>query len=129
MKTYILDANIFLRFYLKDNEEQHEKAKKHFQAAKNNEEKLVLIPSVAFEVSYVLRKIYSFSREEAVEAILNFVRLPWIEVRDREFLLGALDRHRKDNIELVDSFLIEIAQGGGFEVLSFDKKLKASESG
>ena len=47
-----------------------------------------------------------------------------LKVPEREVLLSSINLAEKRNIDLVDAYLIELAQKEGVGVLSFDNKLK-----
>ncbi len=121
MKTYLADSNLFLRFLLKDNLKHYNKAKKYISQAKEGKIKIVLIPSVLFEINYVLAKVYSLRREEIANMLSSIVHSPTLEVENRYTLISALKKYKESNIDLVDIYLFDLAKNNNWESLSFDK--------
>lgn len=121
MKKYIVDSNVFLRFILRDNERHYQIAKDYFSRAKHGKIILILIPEVVLEINYVLRGVYSLSREKSAEYLATFVKSPYFQVQERNVLMGAIEKYERLNIELADLFIYETAQDKEAEVLSFDK--------
>lgn len=121
MKTYLADSNLFLRFLLKDNLKHYNKAKKYISQAKEGKIKIVLIPSVLFEINYVLAKVYSLKREEIANMLSSIVHSPTLEVENRYTLISALKKYKESNIDLVDIYLFDLAKNNNWESLSFDK--------
>ena len=124
MNRFIVDTNIFLRFLLKDHPKHYQLAKKHFFRAQKKEIGLILIPEVVMEINYVLRKVYSFTREETANALIKIIKSPDLEVKERVVLTEAVEKYKKKNIDLVDLFIFEIAKKEKVKVLSFDKDFK-----
>lgn len=121
MKKYLVDTNVFLRFFLKDNPRYFKIANKFFTQAKKGKVILILIPEVVFEIDYVLRGVYSLSKKETTDILANLIKSPVLKVYDRGILIKAVEKYKKLKIELVDIFLYEKAQKEKLQVLSFDK--------
>ncbi len=75
MTKDIVDANIFLRFLLKDNKKYFNQAKKYFARAKEHKTTLILFSSAVFEINYVLMGIYSLPRKESAEILSSLVKI------------------------------------------------------
>lgn len=58
MKSVFVDANVFLRFFTKDDDGQHEQAERLFRAGAEGEVVLISGPPVLFEVAWTLRAAY-----------------------------------------------------------------------
>ena len=124
MKTYFVDTNVFLRFFLKDNPSQYEAVLKHFTKAGRGEEKLILIPQVVMEVSFLLEKFYKLGKEKTLEYLVSLVNNPDFAVPERKVLIRMLDTYKSVSIDLVDAYLYSSAQEAGAEVLSFDRDFR-----
>lgn len=121
MKKYVVDANVFLRFILRDHEKYYQIAKDYFSRAKEGKIVLILIPEVVLEINYVLRGVYSLSRKESAEYLASFVKSPYLQVQKRDALMEAIEKYKRLNVDLADLFIYETAQSEKAEVLSFDE--------
>lgn len=121
MKTYLADANVFLRFILKDNKLQATEAKKYFELAKNGKIELIFIPEIISEIEYVLRKVYKESRGKIREYLESLVKPNYIKVESREIVLNSLNLYGRIKIDFVDLILFFTAKRLKAQVLSFDK--------
>lgn len=131
MLVYYVDANVFLRFLLKDNDALYHKAEQYFKDAQARKIELILTTEILLEINYVLKGVYAVSRQETGEKLKSIILTSYITVIDREILIKALDIYRKINVDLADIILYEKAVSKGVKVLSFDttdmkKIMKAS---
>jgi len=124
MTKYIVDANIFLRFLLKDNKKYFNQARKYLTRAKERKITLILFPQVVFEIDYVLKGVYSLSRQESANILSSFVKSPDLEVKERKILIETIEKYKKVNVDLVDIYLLETARQQKAKILSFDKDFK-----
>lgn len=124
MTKYIVDTNVFLRFILKDNKKFFNQAEKYFTKAKKRKVVLILLPSVVFEIDYVLRGVYSLSRRESADILSLLVKSPDLEVKERQTLIEAVEKYKKVNADLVDIYLFLVAKQQKAKILSFDKDFR-----
>jgi len=124
MTKYIVDTNVFLRFLLKDNKKYFNQAQKYFIQAKEHKITLILLPSIVFEIDYVLKGVYSLSRKESANILSSLVKSPDLEVKERKILIETTEKYKKVNIDLVDIYLSETAKQQKAKILSFDKDFK-----
>ena len=123
MKTYIADTNIFIRFFIKDEEKFYKKAENYLSDAKDGKIIIILPSPVIFEIDYVLMCVYKFSRQERVGALSILIKSPYLEVEERSIFSEVIELYAKKNIDLVDLYLIEKAKLRKAEVLSFDRDI------
>lgn len=121
MKKYIVDSNVFLRFFLKDHKKHYQIAQKYFTQAKEGKIILFLIPEVVLEIDYVLRGVYDLSKKESADILAKLVKSPNLKIQNREILIEAIEKYKKLSIDLADLFIYETAQKEKAEVFSFDK--------
>ena len=124
MTKYVVDTNVFLRFLLKDNKKYFSQAKKYFLQAKEGKIILILLPPVVFEIDYVLKGVYSLSRQESAKILSFLVKSPDLEVEERKILIEAIEKYKKINIDLVDIYFATAAKQQKAKMLSFDKDFK-----
>ncbi len=124
MKIYFADTNIFLRFLLQDNLQQYNQAKNYFILAKAYKIKILVLSEIVLEIDYVLKKVYSLSRVEISQKIIDLVSCAYFDVKDRDLWLNSLELYSITNFDLVDIFIFEKASHEGAEVLSFDQDFR-----
>lgn len=124
MAKYIVDTNVFLRFFLKDNKKYFNQAKKFFSQAKEGKITLILLPQVLFEIDYVLRGVYSLSKRETADILSILVKSPALEIKSRKVLIEVVEKYKKINIDLFDIYLAEVAKRQKAKLLSFDKDFR-----
>ena len=111
----ILDANAILRYILSDIPEQAHITKMRLQ----NDEVLIL-PEVAMEVIFAMRKFYKIPRTEISEELLKFLA----EVScGNKILINAVKTFGIVNLDFVDCLLSEYSQENEYEIFTFDEDL------
>ena len=117
----IVDANVILRYLLKDNEKFYKEAEILFDNAFSGKKKILILHSVVAEVVYVLLKLYKVSRKEIAEVLTGLVKIKGIKVQDREILLNAFKLFKNKDLDFVDCLLC--AYSRKYQVVSFDKEV------
>jgi len=124
--TIAIDANIILRYLLRDNEEFYSLANNFFEAVFSGEKIAYILQSVLAEVIYVLIKLYKVEKDQIVEVLEEFLGNKNIKVQDKDVTMTAIHLFKTSNIGFVDCLLC--AYSKKLEIFSFDKKLnKCSE--
>ena len=106
MKTWFVDANVFLRFLTHDDDKQHEQAAGLFRQAEKGEVRLVTGPPVLFEVAWTLRSAYSKSRLEILELFEGILSLSWMRLIDREIIEEAIQLVREKDSEFANAYIL-----------------------
>ena len=117
--TKILDANMILRFLLRDNEKMADTAE---ELIDNNDVLLTL--EVAAEVVFVLQKVYEQERSRIADLITRFAGLNNVSVSEYDVLIKGLAIFSGNNLDFVDCLLCAYNLHYGYEVCTFDVKLK-----
>lgn len=114
----IADANIVLRYLLKDDKNQF--AQSRLILEKND----IFIPfEITAEIVYVLEKVYNISREEisvTLSKLFNYNTLSFI---NKKIVLKALEFYSNYNLDYADSLLCAYKAIEHHEIFTFDKKL------
>jgi len=87
MKKVLIDSNVWLRFYLEDNEEQFVLAKKLIENVEDNKIYPYISSVIFMEIVYVLEKIYHFTKDdirEVIESILLVRNI--VIIKDTDFI-------------------------------------------
>lgn len=113
----ILDTNMILRYLLNDNKEMADEAEKVIKQGNAG----VTIEIIA-EVVYVLKRVYSIERDSIKISLLNF--LLEVQADEKEVIKVGLEIYGKQNLDFVDCILYAYNRVKGYEIKTFDKKLK-----
>ncbi len=122
VRTKLVDTNVILRYLVGDNKSQQLRARDWFLAAEAGEFELVIAPLVVAEACFVLESFYKLDRAEIARAFEVFLSQKWLQVQNREVLLGLWSRYMK-GLHFVDSYLLSYADNEKYGILSFDKEL------
>lgn len=111
----LIDANVILRYLLRDHPQMSEIAKEIIEAG------AYTIPEVLAEVVYVLKGVYEVGRIEIAQTLIEF--LDEISMENQEIMCEALLLFSKTSLDFVDCILIARHKVVGEEIASFDRKL------
>lgn len=115
MAKILVDANVILRYLLKDVEDMAEEAARVMQGG------AFTLPEVLAEVVYVLSKVYGVERKEISSTLI--ILLDSLEINRREIMINALEIFADTNLDFVDCILAAYHKTDSVEVFTFDKKL------
>ncbi len=113
----ILDTNMILRYLLNDNKEMADEAEKVIKQGNAG----VTIEIIA-EIVYVLKRVYSIERDSIKISLLNF--LLEVQADEMDVIKVGLEIYGKQNLDFVDCILYAYNRVKGYEIKTFDKKLK-----
>ncbi len=113
----LLDTNMILRYLLNDNEEMANEAESLIL-----EDSVYVTIEVMAEVVYVLKGVYSIEREKIKASLLEF--LSEVQSNDMEVLKCGLEAYVEENLDFVDCILYAYNRVKGYEIKTFDKKLR-----
>lgn len=116
----IIDANIVLRYLLKDNTTLFNKAVKIIEG--NN---LYIPNEIIAEIVYVLEKVYLIPKNEIKRSLNLLFDYPNISMYDEDIIFEALKSYNKFNLDFADALLIAYNQVLNAEIFTFDKKIKS----
>lgn len=118
-----IDTNYFLRFLLKDNNQQSSQAKELFLQAARGKKQLVTSLLVFFEVCWVLRSVYGKDKASLAKILSDILSLNFV-LDERRLILESLDFFKNTNLSLEDCYnLIFAKQKKATEFKTFDLKL------
>ncbi len=115
----IIDANILLRYLLRDDEKLFEKAVNIIE-----NENVVITDITIAEVVYVLEKVYKINRKEIAVVLKKIFDFNIVACNDKGLIISALELYHKHNLDFADSVLLAYKRIKKQEILTFDKKLK-----
>lgn len=118
-----VDTNYFLRFLLRDNEDQYLQAKKFFTDAALERLELISSTTVFFEIHFVLKSFYGKDKLTLIEILSKVLNLS-VSFEQEQLLNESLILYVKSNNGLEDCYNIVYAKMMGVkEFKTFDVKL------
>ena len=110
------DANVLIRFILKDDAEMAKKAEDAIIAGE-----LFVLPEVFAEIVYVLNSVYDTERKVIADYMNNL--LNFVETDDSAVMTAAFSYYGETKLDFVDCVLAAYNLIGDKEIMTFDKKL------
>ena len=124
MKTYILDANVTLRFLLADEPNQSPKAKELFALAESGRITLRLTHVAVAELVWVLTSFYDFSHADVGSKLRGLILHKGIEIAEGGLILDTLERFARVNADFPDCYAAALAAQGATPVTSYDRDFR-----
>ena len=121
-RAVMVDANVVLRYLLRDDEQLYETAEGFFRDVILGKKKALLNQSVVAEIVYVLQKLYKVERSKIAEVLAELLKIKNVVVQDKDIVERSFEIYKSTNLNYVDCLLC--AYSDKFEVLTFDKDLK-----
>lgn len=124
MKVLLFDTNSLLRFLLNDIQEQADKTAQMVLKAKKGKAKIIIPQIVIFEIYFALEKFYKLTKEEIINQLEPMILASYFSIEEQDLFIEAIKLFKENNLDLVDCFLFAKGKSQGFELFTFDKKLK-----
>jgi predicted nucleic-acid-binding protein len=123
-----LDTNILVRYITQDNENQALLAEKAIQAARSQNEKLLIQPIVICEVIWALESAYGFKKLEILPVIDQLLRTAQLKIVDKDVCWKAFAAFSQKEGDFADYYNGRANVRDGADVtLTFDKALNESD--
>jgi len=123
MKKLFLDTNIFLRFFLRDNESQYQNVCRLIAKIEEGTFKPYTSSIVFLELNYVARNIYKLSINEVLDYIDAVKKMRGMTVIERTDTDKTVSLYRKYKIKLGDCFIAAQLPKGA-RLVSYDEDFK-----
>lgn len=121
-KETFVDANVFIRYLVVDDENKAERCKKLFEKAVRGEIKLFTTTLVVAEIVWVLTKFYNWSKDEVCDNLKLILNTPHIRFAEKHLLLQALEEYKATNVDFIDAYHAHVIQKRTTSTLySYDK--------
>lgn len=114
----IVDANVYLRYLIKDDEDSYFKAKDLIES-----EDIFLPIEVLCEIVYVLLKVYRVDRLELSQTLHDLIQQKNINMLSGDVADFALSLFIQTKLDFVDCLLAGYEKINSDIVISFDEKL------
>ena len=123
MTSWFVDANVFLRFFTLDDQGQHRKAARLFEAARRGDCLLVTGPPVLFELAWTLRAAYKVPRARVLELLSAVFATPGLTLTDAPIVAAALPLALATGSEFADAYVAASGRAAGCAgVATFNRK-------
>ena len=120
----LLDANVVLRFLVRDNEELYAKSLTVIKDIEAGKIEALLLDFIMAEIVYVLKRIYKVEKEAIANALKKLLLSDNIYTDNKIVTFEALDIYANKNIDFTDAMLCAKKNLEGFEIISFDKDMR-----
>lgn len=116
------DANVMLRYLLRDNEDMFNQAESLIRSAEAGDIRIRLASLTIAEMVWVLDSFYNLDRNKLVETLTLLIMADGVVTDEKELMLKALADYHANNVDFVDAYLATRADFSGDPVATFDKK-------
>jgi predicted nucleic-acid-binding protein len=120
----LVDANVILRYLLRDNEVLFKKASLLLEKVKVGEEAVVIPESVLAECVYVLLRIYKVERQIVSEKLQGLFSYKGVVNQDKKEMIYAITLFGQTQLSIVDCILCARATVDRVELFTFDDELR-----
>jgi predicted nucleic acid-binding protein len=121
LREKVIDANVILRFFLEDDEDQFRKTKPFMQRLELSKDEALLTDIVFSEVVWVLHKVYEVPRREISDRFSRLINYKGIKtIFSKEFYTESLRLYAKHSIDIQDILLAVLAKEKDCTIVTFD---------
>ena len=113
MMRVFVDANVFLRYFTRDEAGQHERADRLFREASRGAVDLVAGPPILFEIAWTLQAAYKTPREKVLDVLSRISAFPGLELTDSLLVERALQLARSGDRDFADAYIAASAEAAG----------------
>ena len=123
MARKLVDANVILRYLLRDDESLFQKALEVLEKVRTGEEKVVVLESVLTECVYVLLKIYRVNRSTIAEKLGGLLYYKGVVNPDKQDLIDSINLFGQTHLSFVDCLLCAKSKNNAMPLVTFDAEL------
>ena len=124
----LIDANVILRYLLKDDEVLFKKASSLLEKVKGGEESVIIPECVLAECVYVLLKIYKVERRIVSEKLQGLFSYKGMVNPDKKVMIDSLTLFGQTQLSIVDCILCARVMDSRSELFTFDDELKKTSA-
>jgi len=124
MNELAIDTNIFIRYFVRDEEFQYSKANEFFERIQQGKIKGLVSVLVISEIIWILETFYEIKRAIFIPKLIHLFLLKNIKIIefDKRRLIDILKTMKIKNIDFTDLYLLKLFPPK--KIFSFDKDLK-----
>jgi|GEM_PF-488128 len=123
---YLIDTNVFLRVFVRENEQAYQSSKKMLEACRTGLIKAIAHDLVLAELICILQGVYKQPKQTAVELVASIVNLRGLEVISGFDERMALNLYKTSSVKYIDACLASIDEISKKEwvIVSYDSDFK-----
>lgn len=119
-----LDTNVLLRYVVRDDARQFERAKRLIDKARRSDATVWISVIVTAELVWALRTHYGYVREQIADTIQLLLSTAEIELQSSHLIEEALSTYRGGRADFADALIALLGRENGCEATaSFDRRL------
>lgn len=120
---YFIDANIFLRVFVKENEKHYKECFNLLKLVKNGKIKAFTSSLVIAEVNWVLNRFYQTTKKHRIRLIKSILKFNGLKIRDESNPLLGIHFYEKYNIKFIDALIAanNLIYKNNIAIISYDK--------
>lgn len=123
-----LDTNVLVRFLIRDDERQAERARALIESCKTRGDSCLITHPVLCELEWVMESLYRATRADIAAAIRTLKTTPPFVLEDDSMVDRALQMYSEGKGDFSDYILSEIAVARGARTAyTFDRGLRKAE--
>ena len=107
----LLDTNVIIRFLTSDTGPKYRNLYSFFKSLEQGKMRIELKLIILFQVLFVLKSYYKVPKEEIADGLLNLLKYKGILITEKKNIRRTLELWRKNNLEIVDCYLIAHLEG------------------
>jgi predicted nucleic acid-binding protein len=121
----VLDANIFLRYLLWDDEPKAARCHALFRRLEQGQDAARVLDLTLAEVVWTLQKRFGINRRRIRDFLRPLLEFRGLKLADKPVMLRALDVFAEEGVDFPDAYLAEVARTLNVPVYSYDRDLTA----
>lgn len=114
--TNVVDANVVLRYLLRDDEKLYQRARDFFLRVRDGEQTAFFPDSVIAECIFVLEKRYAVERGQIAARLLELIAFRGVDAQNRSLLHRALGLYGSRKVDFVDALIAALAHERNWRV-------------
>ena len=124
MEKRLIDANVLLRYLLKDDETLFKKAYELLEKVKDGKELIIIPEGVLAECVYVLLRVYKVNRQIIAEKLKLLFLYRGVVNPDKKDLVDSISLFGQTNLSIVDCIICSKSVNNKMAILTFDEELR-----
>ncbi|HLD04034.1 MAG TPA: PIN domain-containing protein [Candidatus Dojkabacteria bacterium] len=120
---YFLDTNIFLRFFVKEDETSFHNCFRVIEKIQNNKLKAITTNLIIAELVWVLKSYYRLDKKEIIMFISAINSLNGLKLQDKFELPLSISYFKNHTVKFINSLIASIPQiqNKKWSIISYDK--------
>ncbi|MBI3558995.1 PIN domain-containing protein [Candidatus Gottesmanbacteria bacterium] len=114
-KIIVIDANVFVRYFLNDHPILSKKAKEIFLQAQKLQTKIYFDEIIVAEIIWLLTSFYKMEKTTILSGLSKLISQDWVINPRKNLLLTALELYGQENLAYIDCWLYIVGKNSGFK--------------